>query len=314
MKFNYSNLESFYILLDKNPSEIEEFIVSMNFLNPFSLILPASFIYEQQINVHKINKSPYRDTVNSYAEHMNFFEWISGKEGTTIKNKDNYYPILRIDLNKYIRDRDNVAETTAKNISNIISDDETLTEILNYAISEILRNIPEHSECFESWVCVQKWDHPNYFEIEAAIVDYGIGIITNTKKKYPNKSTEDLLKKVMSPGFTTSNYVIRSYESDYYQNSGFGLYVVSNICKRLNGEFVILSNNSLYKLTSKETLYKNNKFDFPGIAIKMKLQIPKNNLNTKELINSIVEEGEKIAEQENDTIKVASKRSKSLKL
>ena len=46
----------------------------------------------------------------------------------------------------------------------------------------------------------------------------------------------------------------------------------------------------------------------------MKLQIPKNNLNTKELINSIVEEGEKIAEQENDTIKVASKRSKSLKL
>ena len=60
--------------------------------------------------------------------------------------------------------------------------------------------------------------------------------------------------------------------------------------------------------------FKNNKFDFPGTAIKMKLQIPKNNLNTKELINSIVEEGEKIAEQENDTIKVASKRSKSLKL
>lgn len=182
MKFNYNNLELFYILLNQNPSEIEEFIIIMNFLNPFALILSASFIYDQQINIHKITKSSYRDTVNSYAEHMNFFEWISGIEGTTIKNKDNYYPILRIDLNKYVRDRDNVAETTAKNISNIISDDETLTEILNYAISEILRNIPEHSECFKSWVCVQKWDHSDYFEIESAIVDYGIGIITNTKK------------------------------------------------------------------------------------------------------------------------------------
>ncbi|SUL30472.1 Uncharacterised protein [Staphylococcus aureus] len=33
-------------------------------------------------------------------------------------------------------------------------------------------------------------------EIEAAIVDYGVGIVTNTKKKYPTKSDEELLQKL----------------------------------------------------------------------------------------------------------------------
>lgn len=118
----------------------------------------------------------------------------------------------------------------------------------------------------------------------------------------------------MTPGFTTSDYEIRSYESDHYQNSGFGLYIVSNICKNLNGEFVILSNNLLYELTPQNKNFTQNRFNFPGTAIKMKFQIPKVNLNTKELIDNIVAEGEKIAQQKDDTKKVASKRSKSLKL
>lgn len=315
MKFNYDSFEKFYTLLDQKPNEIEEFKINMNFVNPFSLILPASFIYEQEINVHQITRNPLKQDVNSYAAHMNFFEWINGSEGSTINKKYNYYPILRKDLKEYIRNRNNVVETTAEDISNIISDDETLTDVLNYAISEMLRNIPEHSGCSESWVCVQKWDHSDYFEIEVAIVDYGIGIITNTQKKYPNKKKQELLKKVMSPGFTTSNHKIRSYESDYYQNSGFGLYVVSNLCKDLNGEFFILSNNLSYELSSqKNNCINDNPFNFPGTAIKMKLQIPKTNLNTKELIDNIVSKGEKIANQENNTIKKASKRSKSLKL
>lgn len=314
MKFRYDDFQNFYTLLDQEPSEIDEFKINMDFVNPFALILPASFIYEQGINVHKIAKNPFKDSVNSYAEHMNFFEWLSGLEGTTINIKDNYYPILRQDLKNYIRNRNNVVEITAKNISDIVSDDETLTELLNYALSEILRNIPEHSECSKSWICVQKWDHINYFEIEAAIVDYGVGIVTNTKKKYPTKSDEELLQKVMTPGFTTSDYEIRSYESDYYQNSGFGLYIVLNICKNLNGEFVILSNNLLYELTPQNKNFTQNRFNFPGTAIKMKFQIPKANLNIKELIDNIVAEGEKIAQQKDDTKKVASKRSKSLKL
>lgn len=41
---------------------------------------------------------------------MNFFEWIMGNEGTSMSIKNNYYPILKIDLSNYIRIRNNVAE------------------------------------------------------------------------------------------------------------------------------------------------------------------------------------------------------------
>lgn len=49
MKFRYDDFQNFYTLLDQEPSEIEEFKINMDFVNPFALILPASFIYEQGI-------------------------------------------------------------------------------------------------------------------------------------------------------------------------------------------------------------------------------------------------------------------------
>lgn len=41
---------------------------------------------------------------------MNFSEWIMRNEGTSKSIKNNYYPILKIDLGNYIRIRNNVAE------------------------------------------------------------------------------------------------------------------------------------------------------------------------------------------------------------
>lgn len=188
-----------------------------------------------------------------------------------------------------------------------------LTKLLNYSISEILRNILEHSGSSESWICAQKWHHQDYVEVEVVIVDYGKGIINKIKDSYPRLKSEELFRKILSPGFTHSHYEIRSYEDEGFQNSGYGLYVVSNICKNLNGAFKVLSNTSSYYLNSCKNNYHDLDFNFPGTPIKMKFQIP-NNLDTDKLSLHIVKEGEDIVGQDKDTVNVASKRAKSLEI
>lgn len=117
----------------------------------------------------------------------------------------------------------------------------------------------------------------------------------------------------MSPGFTQSTYEIKPYEDEAYQNSGYGLYVVSNLCKKLNGEFSVLSNDSLYKLEKNKANYSIFFPNFSGTAIKIKLQI-NDSLNSDELVKQIVKEGELIASNQNDRITTASKKTKLLNL
>jgi len=313
MNFKYNDLNNFKNLMSLKNAEIDIFTLNMHFVTPFTLILPASYAYEHEIKINKIDDNPKCSDVHSYAEYINFFDWLLGKEGSTKKYNDKYYPITRLDLNKYIRVSNNIVEQEAKKIANIFKENEEVIDIINYCISEILRNIPEHSESKNGWICAQKWNHHNYVEIEVAIVDYGIGLIEKTKEQYPSLNSEEIIKKVLSPGFTQSTYEIKDYEEEAYQNSGYGLYVVSNLCKKLNGEFSVLSNNSLYKLEKNKADHSIFFPSFPGTAIKIKLQID-DSLNSDELIKQIVKEGERIASNQNDRITTASKKTKSLNL
>lgn len=72
------------------------------------------------------------EDVHSYAEYINFFDWLLGKEGSTKKYNDKYYPITRLDLDKYIRVSDNIVEKEAKKITNIFKENKEVINIINY--------------------------------------------------------------------------------------------------------------------------------------------------------------------------------------
>jgi len=114
MNFNYNGLNNLKNLMSIKNEEIDTFTLDMDFVEPFTLILPASYAYEHEIQINKINESQKYADVHSYAEHINFFDWLLGKEGSTKKYNDKYYPIARLDLGKYIRVSDNIVEQEAK--------------------------------------------------------------------------------------------------------------------------------------------------------------------------------------------------------
>ena len=73
-----------------------------------------------------------------------------------------------------------------------------------------------------------------------AILDNGIGILSTLKHKYPNLLTqEEAIKKSLIAGVSCADF---SIEKNKYGNSGFGLYVISELAKK-HGSFLIVSND-----------------------------------------------------------------------
>lgn len=309
MEILYDGYRKIEELLEPEVTYLNKFIFDLPFSRPFELILPASLINEREIDVKKVTYITRCEDSKNYARYMNFFEFIRQEEGTTNKVNNRYHPIQLIDLSKYYRNKNNIIEQLANKIANIFSDDKQIKELLNYVIFEILRNVPEHAETNNAWICAQNWEHPNYKEIEVAIVDYGVGITNNLAKKYPDLTEKELIEKALSPGITTSNYVLKAYESEMYANSGYGIYVVSKLCKALNGEFTIITGNTVFESYQHSTFKRKLKNYFPGTAVKIKMQLNEE-LKFKNLIDLIVEQGEKTAGESKGTIKTASMKSR----
>ena len=307
MILRFKDLKVLNEILDPKIQEINQFVYELNFATPFELLLIASLIKEREIDIHdyKYEECCYRSMM--YAKYMNFFKVIGKDYKETEKHNDRYYPITMVDLKNYIRIRGNIVEGLSDNIVMIINDDDSLSSILRYAISEILRNVPEHSNNNNAWICAQNWYHNSYKEVEIAIVDYGVGIINNLRKIYPNLGKDELIKKAISPGITTSDYKIKSYESDEYMNSGYGLYVVCKICEELCGEFVIISDQIVYSNNKSKCLRLD--YPFEGTAIKIRMKVD-NQSNYKNLIKKIVSEGEEVSYSDINAINYASKRSR----
>lgn len=99
-----------------------------------------------------------------------------------------------------------------------------------YILREIMRNVPEHSDSVDlELVC-----YKNTNELAFKIIDKGITI----KESLNRNPRFDLADDKSAVAFATKPGVTRSYKRDPYrddvwQNSGFGLYMVSSLMKKL---------------------------------------------------------------------------------
>lgn len=108
-----------------------------------------------------------------------------------------------------------------------------------------MRNIPEHADTDKMWICGQYW--PSDDLVKIAIIDEGIGICRSMIKNKAHReciktrlsAIEMALKADISESFFPSSKQKRN--DDIWANSGFGLYTVSEICKKLGGNFCIIS-------------------------------------------------------------------------
>lgn len=192
-----------------------------------------------------------------YAGHMGFFKSISedinfGKLPGEAAGNSNYVPITKIDFNNYRKNTFfmymeplTFIEYESRNLARVLSqNNKQLEELFTYMIREIIRNSQEHGKVSEAWICAQNWRNKNMAEI--AILDNGIGYKSSLEKKYEKfvVNDETAIEFALKPGITES-YINKYSQED--QNSGFGLYVASQLCDKLNGSFTIVSGETILK-------------------------------------------------------------------
>lgn len=167
------------------------FNLDLKWVRPFGMLLTACCIKQFR---NKFPEIPFNFTFNetssgiSYASHMGFFKSVSsdinfGNNPGQALGNDNYIPITKLNFNQILKNNSlnkngiemgNAIESKASEMAKILCrDNEELNILFTYLIREILRNIPEHANCNEAWICGQYW---NDGKAEIAIIDEGIGV------------------------------------------------------------------------------------------------------------------------------------------
>ena len=302
---------------------------NIEWVEPLATLVLVAFLEERiRKECLSLKKLHYlADSINPYAAHIGFYKALSIPEGKAIgaaSGNLQYLPITKIKTSELQREacKNNkpiveYLEKEAYCIGAILSSKIKMndnSDSIGYIIFEMLRNIIEHSGSDCIWYSAQVWQKKNQLEI--AIVDTGIGIkesIESNAIYRAHRSNIDAIKFALEPGVSKSykprrrtNPFSDNYD-DPYANSGFGLYVMHNLCKEL-GSFKIISTGDCIEYQKRRIEFTACSFD--GTAIGMRFQLSELE-KIPELKLNIIKTGEEIIKNKTNVIKIASAASKA---
>lgn len=118
-----------------------------------------------------------------------------------------------------------------------------VNQTLQFCLSEILRNIYEHSQSEQLLLCAQYW--PKLDRVDMAVADQGIGL-RESLESHPYmrpKTDAEAVGYSILPGISGRAYSGMDRHLDQrveWENSGYGLYLTKRICADA-GNFVLCS-------------------------------------------------------------------------
>lgn len=125
-------------------------------------------------------------------------------------------------------------------------DPETLSAV-QYCVSELLRNVLEHSGSPDgAFICAHRYITSEPHRVTIAVADCGQGIAAHLAHAYPAASTDDALalRLAMRPGVTGA----RAGQYGTPDNAGAGLFITRCIAKGSGGYFFLASGKAAYRL------------------------------------------------------------------
>jgi hypothetical protein len=293
----------------------------VNYVFPFSTLAIAIAIKEL---IEKRQKRGLNTTARglgidygavSYLKYFGFFRAIGfpiGNAPNEASGGDRYLPITiitrkEIEIISEGKALQNGIDRHSDRLAKVIfpyDQNSGSARMLSYCLREIIRNSFEHAKVNECFVMAQRWYDGT---AEITIADRGIGIYDSLRHTHNAASAEEAIKLALLPGVTSSNGLNTGSEWD---NTGFGLYVISELGK-LYGDFTVLSSNMLLK--QQEQFYVVSKVPLSGTIVKLKISTQDSDYFPN-ILNDIVSKGEQIAGNLVGVVKSASKMSKSLSI
>lgn len=236
---------------------------SMRRIEPFAMVYSAKQVREFSKKNRSTEVRHIEFQNKSYASNMGFFRALDleqGREPGYANSDDQFIPytIRSIQsLTSKINDADEklrvpqaIIEREAEHLARILSQQKhgNLVDALAYAIREMIRNVYEHSESESIEYCAQYW--PTYNQVEIVIADAGVGLRRSLalNPRIRTDSDSDAIQQALMPAISGKRHDrVRGDVHDPWRNAGFGLYMISRIC-RLGGDFLICSGDHAIRL------------------------------------------------------------------
>ncbi|QJP93748.1 hypothetical protein C6Y56_03800 [Pseudomonas fluorescens] len=228
----------------------------MGMVEPFTMAYVANELkrFRQSKEAAHFTALNYRN--HTYPSHMGFFQAFGLNHGNApgqASGSSTYIPLTLLnvaDIEQEAIERalnpGDVLEEKASQIAQLLirQSEGNLVDTLTFSIREIMRNVVEHSGSEFIEYCGQYW--PSRSMVEVAILDVGHGVRYGLRNN-PDLNIacdRDALHLALLPGISGKMYRgVRRRSNDAWQNSGFGLYMTSRIC-RAGGSFFIASNGA----------------------------------------------------------------------
>lgn len=227
----------------------------MKFVEPFGMLFFATVLRQFRRSNSEVRFVADGYKQHNYAAHMGFFKAFGldfGKDPGEAPGNAQYIPITSLAIGDLTReaisnqeDARETVERRSMGLATLITrqDSGALHETLSYSLREIFRNVLEHSGADAIWYAAQYW--PERSAVELCILDEGIGIGQSLRRN-PNlaiKTDQDAIDLALLPGI--SGVAFRGgpkQRKDPWANSGYGLFMTSQLCRR-GGSFVAISGN-----------------------------------------------------------------------
>ncbi|MDO9013852.1 MAG: ATP-binding protein [Polynucleobacter sp.] len=302
-RFDRDELAPFFRALDatiNEPTVIVDFS-PLTYSFPTAMLVAGSklrkWVQDRKLRGHRSfpRGVDQTKTVHSYLMHLGFFDFIYMSEGNRIgqaQGSARYLPIMRIEFPRYDPHVITLAEwhrlitERSRELAGVLvgsHDDSEELRTYTYSIREIIRNVFEHSHATECYICGQRW---MYGRAEIAIIDEGCGIARTIESAYRIEDDAHALRTALLPGASRINALPE--DQNIYGNSGFGLYVLSNLAASF-GWFAIGSGNARvigYNNTTRQV----EPFSFSGTFFGMRLN--KQPRNFRAVLEEIIAVGE----------------------
>lgn len=230
---------------NKQPPAILQLHPRWLHMDPMSLAMTAAWGGWCQRNNIPLEIENLADTHATYAARMKLFQHLGISFVPAMDEKEEagrFMPITNVksadDVNKIIG-----------NVSALLHLDKEPNGLaaLRYCISELVRNVLEHSGSPEgAYVCAQRYVGNGLKRVSIAVADCGAGILAHLSKPYPEVKGNDMLalSLAMRPGITGA--ATEMYGAP--NNAGVGLFFTRAIAKATGGYFVLISGNAAFRL------------------------------------------------------------------
>lgn len=252
---------------------------------------------------------------HSYLAHVGFFDLLglpAGKALGQAPGGTSYLPISELERDDLERESvrkgrplPEIVQQHAEKFAVVLTQKHSLktNRPLAYCLREIIRNVFEHAGTDLCLVSAQRWNDET---VEMAILDEGRGIRASLAERHVFRDDLSALQAALRAGVSRAAI---GAEDEFWANSGFGLYVLSELGRRL-GSFTLCSGQAVVR-TGSENGSGLLPCDFAGTAVRLRLKRPKGE-NLETLIQAIIREGESAADGDPKTAPRASRSTRAL--